>query len=574
MNKKPLENYEQQEATTESALFRLWSRFKDKKSAEKTSDPDPSSDAQTASEEPEQNAESESEPQKNDMDPVEETDAVNEPAPEQISPTQVSQGKQEPAADNQKPQEQTPDGEEGPEQPVDAQIQLKIAKDQMTASAVVLPPQNGGADITEEMLQECLKEHGVLEEFFSSSGMKMLCTFKLYHKSAVLAKGIRPVPGTNGHVEELFKREHDICLETDENGLVNYKNLNKLRIVKKGTVICKITPPEPPVDGKDLFGKEVAGRPGKPVNVHVGKNTALSEDGTELTATCAGNLRFSKETFFVEDVLHIQADVDNAIGNLDFCGDVIIDGGVREGFSVQSDKNITIKGSVEGAFINAKGNITLKKGINGMGRGLLRAGGDVKCKFLENCTVNAGGSVIAECIMNSRVTAEDEVLVEGGKGTIMGGTCTARNRIKAKYVGSPASVATTIVLGASPEIIAQKKQLSKKIELLKKEVDNLEKSCRYLERSAKKTPLNKERASQLSQMKKQRMMSSVQLSIDSKQLFELDELIESLDSCKLSCLQIYPPVKILMANESLQVKESESRRMYYYDSGEIKIGSI
>ena len=570
MNKKPfVENRDQQDAVTESALFRLWNRFKEKKATDNQNKKEPSSDEDTKIESEHNDDQSfDLETEKTELDPSE---GQSEPNSEQSESAQISvETQQEPIDHLQEPKSEQP---EEPKVPVDARIQLKISKDHMTASAVLLPPENGGADITEETVVECLKENGVLEEYFCK-GIKMLSTFQLYNKSAVLAKGKRPVDGTDGSIEELFPREQDICLKTDENGLVNYKNLNKLRIIKKGTVICKITLPTPPVDGKNLFGKVVHGRPGKPAKVRVGKNTALSEDGTELAATCDGNLRYDRGAFFIDDVLHIPADVDNAIGNLNFCGDIIIDGGVREGFSVQSDKNITIKGAVEGSFINAKGNITLNKGINGMGRGLLRAGGDVKCKFLENCTVNANGSVIAECIMNSRVTAEDEILVESGKGTIVGGTCTARNRIKARYIGSPASVATTVVLGASPEIVSQKKQLMKKIEESKKVVDSLEKNCSYLERASKRTPLSKARAGQLAQMKKQRMLSSIQLSIDTKQLIEIDELIESLDSCQLSCHQIFPPVKILMANESLQIKAKETNRLYYYQNGEIKTGSI
>lgn len=578
MEKKPLEN-QQQDPAPDSVLFRLWSHFKDKKpETDQAVSPE---DGQTSAQDSEQ-----------DLTPdVSDTALQDERAgsgsvlseqanPVQTPPAEEEVGPQKAPESGQDSDDVLPEGEkqgqEEAEEPlpvIDASLQLNISKDAMTATGVAFPPENGGKDITEEFIHQALLEKGIKEEFFAS-GIKMLCTFKLYQKSAVLANGVPAVNGKDGYIEELFSRDTDIHLEADENDSVNYKNLNKLRIVKKGTVVCKIIPPEPPVDGKNLYGEVVEGHPGKPMKIHVGKNMALSEDETELIAACDGNLRFADEKFFIEDVLRIPADVDNAVGNLSFCGDIVIDGGVREGFTVKSDKNITIKGAVEGAFINAKGDILLNKGMNGMGRGYLRAGGDVKCRFLENCAVNAGGTIKAESIMNCRITSDNEVLVEGGKGVIVGGICTARNTIKAKNIGSSAYVATTIVLGVSPEVLYQKKQLTKKIEEAKKQVDNLEKDCRYLELAAQKKPLPPERASQLAQMKKQRMLSSVQISIDTKQLLDIDELIESLESCKLSCFQLYPPVKIMMANESLQIKERETHKMYYYENGEIKAGSL
>ncbi len=575
MEKKPLEN-QQQEPARDSVLFRLWSRFKDKK---------PESDQAATSEGSQlslQNSEQDLTQDTSDTAPGNEptdNEPVNTEQEENSAQTPPPEGTDSQLpSDGEQQAELSDEGQQDPEEPekppvIDATLQLTISKDVMTATGVAFPPENGGAEISEDFIRQALLDKDVKEEFFSS-GIKMLCTFKLYQKSAVLASGVAAKNGKDGYVEELFARESDIHLEADENDSVNYKNLNKLRIVKKGAVICKIIPPEPPVDGKNLHGEIIEGHPGKPMKIAVGKNMMISEDGTELIANCAGNLRFADEKFYIEDVLHIPGDVDNAVGNLEFCGDIVIDGGVREGFTVQSDKNITIKGTVEGAFINAKGSIALSKGMNGMGRGFLRAGEDVKCRFLENCTVNAGGSVRAESVMNCRITADNDILVEGGKGVIVGGTCTARNAIKAKSIGSPSYVATTIVLGVSPEVLAQKKQLTKQIDELNRQVNDLEKDCKYLEAAAKKAPLPTERASQLSQMKKQRMLSSVQISINTKQLLEIDELIESLESCKLSCSQIFPFVKIMMANESLQIKERESHKMYYYENGEIKSGSI
>lgn len=60
---------------------------------------------------------------------------------------------------------------------------------------------------------------------------------------------------------------------------------------------------------------------------------------------------------------------------------------------------------IEGACIEAGGNIIIARGMNGMAKGILKAGGNIVAKFLENATVSAGGYVNTESILHSNVTA-------------------------------------------------------------------------------------------------------------------------------------------------------------------------
>ena len=62
-------------------------------------------------------------------------------------------------------------------------------------------------------------------------------------------------------------------------------------------------------------------------------------------------------------------------------------------------------GIVEGAELVAGGQIILKRGIQGTGRGKMKAGTNIVSKFIESATAEAGGFIQTESIMHSNVTA-------------------------------------------------------------------------------------------------------------------------------------------------------------------------
>lgn len=79
--------------------------------------------------------------------------------------------------------------------------------------------------------------------------------------------------------------------------------------------------------------------------------------------------------------------MDNSTGNIDYPGNVTVRGNVKGGFSIIAKGDIVVEGVVEDALIQAGGQIIVKRGIHGMTKGILRAQGNVICKFIENATI-------------------------------------------------------------------------------------------------------------------------------------------------------------------------------------------
>ena len=126
-------------------------------------------------------------------------------------------------------------------------------------------------------------------------------------------------------------------------------------------------------------------------------------------------------------------------------------GNVSSNFEIRAGGNVIISGVVEGACIEAGGNIIIARGMNGMAKGILKAGGNIVAKFLENATVSAGGYVNTESILHSNVTASTEIQVTGKRGFITGGHVRAGQRIEVKTLGATLGAPTVVEVGVDPE---------------------------------------------------------------------------------------------------------------------------
>ncbi|MEM1485279.1 FapA family protein [Oscillospiraceae bacterium PP1C4] len=454
---------------------------------------------------------------------------------------------------------------------VDARAELKISQDKMTAFIKVHAPENGGAEITNEQIEALLSEEGIKVRIFQET-ISDIIENRLYGQAYMIASGTLAVDGQDGEIVDYYSRTQEVKPRSREDGSVDFKHLNIFCNVLENDTICTISEPTLAVDGVDIYGNVIKGRDGKPAVAPQGQNTAVSEDGLRLEAKCCGNLRFEKGQFHVDEVLRIDGSVNNAFGNIEFSGDVIVEGDVCEGYHITAGKNVTVKGTVEGASISAQGDIILSKGINGMNRGILSAGKDVRGKFFENCTVNAKGSVYAESIMNCTVQAEDKIVVKGKRGVIVGGTYMALNLIEARTVGAESNVATLICLGATPDTLKMSASLEREIVNLQQEIDSATKDIQYLEKEAKLRPLSGARKEMFNQRKKQQLVGMMKQNAAKKKYDLLINEIESTKSCRLSCRYIYPPTKIAIGNVSMVIKELEINQYYYYEDSEIKKG--
>jgi uncharacterized protein (DUF342 family) len=81
----------------------------------------------------------------------------------------------------------------------------------------------------------------------------------------------------------------------------------------------------------------------------------------------------------------------------------------------------------------SRGNIKLKSGITGSE---LSCGGDLTCRFIENCKISVKGNITAEYILNSDVSCGGNLKTIGNISRIVGGICAVGQGFETKSIGS------------------------------------------------------------------------------------------------------------------------------------------
>jgi len=247
----------------------------------------------------------------------------------------------------------------------------------------------------------------------------------------------------------------------DDDGQVSLFDLALVHNVAEGEVLATRAAPTAGGPGINVRGEPIPSRPGKPARVQAGSGTHFSDDGGQILAAVAGHAVLVGDTISVSNVYHVRGDVGPGTGHIDFVGSVRIGGSVERGYRVKASGDVEIQGSMAGGDVEAGGNVSVRYGIQGRdGHGSVTAVGTVRAKFIEFATVRAGGNVYAsDGIVHSAVESGAVVEVLGVHGSIIGGRLVARELIKARELGSVRGVATEVLVGVDPALIAEAQQV-------------------------------------------------------------------------------------------------------------------
>lgn len=444
--------------------------------------------------------------------------------------------------------------------PIDASVQVYVSEDSMSAYVCFFPPLFEGEDVKLIQVLEVLKKSGVTYGI-EMEVIRRMVAGKAYLQIYNIARGTQPIDGKDGTITDYFPRENKVEYEEDEKGFVDFKNQNLFRRIKKNEIICGITLPEKGLDGHNIRGRVVACRRGKAVEIPRGRNTVLADEGTKLISVKDGYISFEHGEFRVEDKLLIKGDVNNTTGNLDFLGDVIVNGDVCNGFEIRATGNVKVYGMVEDAKITADGDIEIVKGMNGNKSGILEAKGSVRCSFLENCTVSAEGMVTAGSIVNCMVYSNDSVRVANGKGIIIGGTIMALRVVEAKRIGNQSNGENRIVLGYTKNRDSSMDELKKTLKETQKTLSQITKNVAYLRGLDE---LSESKRILLEQLVEQQWLYEKKEKEMNAGLKKLENEAVDYRECRVICDMIYPFTKISIAEANYSIKDAAAKCYIYY----------
>jgi len=330
-------------------------------------------------------------------------------------------------------------------------LTIEITSDGMRCYATLSEPEApNGAKVDADYVRAALASRGVTVGL-DDSAIGSVASGSEYGRRVCVARGVDYVESTNARVEYLFKDKAEGGGPSEVDGKVDFREMNKIITVKADEVLCRLVPADEGQAGVTVTNVRTA--PGKPKGAVLprGKNTAVSADGRELLAQKDGQVQMADGKVHIHPSFEVPKNVDYSTGNIYFNGNVRIRGDVLPGFKVIAEGDVEVDGLVQGAHIQAGGDITLRRGMNGAGKGELVCGGDVAAKFLENSDVYAVGSIRAEAIMNSKVSCGADILATAGKGLLVGGSIRASRMINARKIGSELSITTELEIGIDPK---------------------------------------------------------------------------------------------------------------------------
>lgn len=456
---------------------------------------------------------------------------------------------------------------------INATANIMVSPDKMKAFISFIPPENGRMMIIEEVI-DALNKNGILYGI-NKTNLETIIKYPVYNEMLCVAEGSPPANGQNGKVEFHFDIKKIGKPTIMEDGRVDFRELNLIESATQGQKLCTLIPPVPGILGKTVYGTDISVVEGKPATLPKGRNVSVSDDGQFLLANISGQVSFMDGKVNIFSTYEVKADVDNSTGNVYFVGNVSVRGNVLSGFAIEAGGNVEVWGVVEGAVIKAGGDIILRRGMQGMGKGTLISGGDIIARYIEHSNIEAKNDIKSEAIMHSNVKCGNKLELSGRKGLLVGGNYKVGKEIIAKVIGSHMATVTDIEVGVDPS-------LRERYKALKEEISSIEVDTKKAEQAI--TILKKlEMAGALTPDKQEIMVKSVRTKVFfTNKIIELKEELSRIEAKlqqdaygKIRCFNfVYPGTKIAIGSCLMYVRENIQYCTLYRDGADIRVGPI
>lgn len=452
---------------------------------------------------------------------------------------------------------------------IDAAIKVSIKDSGLTACVRIIPPSNGGANVSMDALMKALVNDNGIKNI-DLIKLKSLVANPVYYEDIVVATGTTPTAGVDGTVEFLVRTENKGKPKECENGKVDYFDLGLITNVSANQVLAVLTPPTDGSPGYTVKGEIIKARLGKPAAIIPGQNTALSADGTQIISKIDGQFEYDEKKISVNETYTLNQDVDTSTGNIKVAGNLVVRGMVTSGFKIEARGFINVVGAVESATIIAGKDLNLQSGANGSN---ITCGGNFKCRFIENCEVSVRGEMRAEYILNSNIRCRKSLKTEGSISKIIGGTCIVMQNVESRTIGSAAGIKTKLEIGNDPEIVERQRYLTEQIPEIEKQMRSLEPLLKLLRQLEAANRLDEDKKETLEKASFSYKAQTDALDGAKRELEEISSTIFNKNYGKVICPGIiYPGTIVTIGSASYTVTQNMMNTSLYYSDGGVSFG--
>jgi len=332
-------------------------------------------------------------------------------------------------------------------------IVVRVADDNMSASISVISTASKIRRYTIEELNRAIHAQGVVYGIDSNILMRMVSR-QVFNRDIIFAKGVLPVDGENGYIEHLF----------------DFKEKKSYEITAQ-TPICRIVPATSGNPGYDVFGKMLTPVHGKNALPPVGEKTMLNADRTSIVAETGGSLSFKNGKYAICDESYINENITREHGKIHFPGNLIINGNVGEDSIISSDRSITIRGKVNGAVIEAKGDLTIEYAVK---KSVLTSGGDMLLMSASESVVNCGGDLDCASLNQCETKCTGKLNCTINQGNINGGSTAAIGTIVCITAGSRLHEKTVISVGDCSDFVAERAMVMRTLNRIETDIEKID----------------------------------------------------------------------------------------------------
>ena len=349
----------------------------------------------------------------------------------------------------------------------DATIAVNLSEDGMEAAVDLVPEFGAGSPLNRETLKSALADAGVVRGIDQKALETALHTAKAKGKckNFLVARGEPPVAQGGSSVKWLIDVRPNIRIAIEQ-GIP----LAELYLIEEGR------------SGYDVLGTELSMEQA-PQSMTIHDNSVFempiegSDTGKYIISARAGELTYDGSTLRISNRQGIRGDVGPGTGNINFPGEVRVAGKVNPGFSVIGKDDVYIAGTADAALISSGGKVVVLQGINGEGKGVIRARKHIEAAYVDKATLMAVEDItIKSACTLSNIKTNGKLLLSGDASRLVGGICEARVGIDAMDIGSEDESRTEISFG-------QDYLVKDQIEVTERDI---EKARAYLEAIEKK----------------------------------------------------------------------------------------
>ena len=452
---------------------------------------------------------------------------------------------------------------------------VSIDKKGYLAKIRLYPPSDKGARLSTSELKNLIEQNGVKYGIIEKN-IEIALKARLYCMDILVAKAKLPVNGSDAEIVYSFNAEKTLKPTMSEDGSVDFHKLDMIESVKEGQLLATLIPIDYGEPGKDVYGNMIRPKKVRNKRLRHGKNIHLSDDKLQMYSDVSGNVTLVNDMVFVTDTYTIEGDVGPSTGDIDYDGAVEVKGNVITGYTVKATGDITVNGAVEGAMLISEGKIVLKRGMQGMGKGVMEAKGDVISNFIESATVKSGGAIYTDAIMHSNISANGDVIVNGKRGLIAGDSVKTTTKIETKVAGSTMGTQTELEVGFDTTLGERYRNIEKHIDQMTDEKDSIVKNLKILQkRMQTKGKLEPEKMKLIKEGTERIKVIDQTIEEETEAYERIDEEMQrTSDGGKVRVENIaYPGVKIVISNISTFVHTETHRCTFIREGADIRVKS-